>query len=424
MTSSSKSTPNSSPSPRLQQALEALKKGEMVILIDSEDRENEGDLVLAAQFATADKINFLVRQACGLVCLALEADQVDRLGLPPMVSENQTQRKTAFTISIEAAEGVTTGISSQDRAHTIRVAADPKSARKDVVSPGHIFPLRAVPGGVLERAGHTEGSIELCKLAGLNPAAVICEIINEDGTMARKPDLEKFSQKHHIPIVTIEELIAFQMDHEEWLKPSHSAKLPLRSSQSGVEWKISAYRNIFSGAEHVAMVTDSMGKSSGSVPLVRIHSECLTGDGLGSLRCDCGQQLQNAISSISEDPAGGMVVYLKGQEGRGIGLWNKIEAYALQDQGSDTVDANVKLGFHPDARHYHEAAKILKMQGVSRIRLMTNNPHKVSELKRLGIEVVEQVEINTSVHAHNQKYLKTKQERFQHSLKLDSMGRS
>ena len=403
--------------PTLQTALDALKKGEMVILIDSEDRENEGDLVLAAQFATAEKINFLSRQACGLICLALEAKKIDELELPPMVNHNQTPRKTAFTISIEAAVGVTTGISAQDRAHTIQVAANPGATRDDLVSPGHIFPLRAVPGGVLERDGHTEGSIELCKLAGLNPAAVICEIINEDGTMARKPDLIAFSQKFNIPIVTIEELIAHQLHALPWLKVSRPAKFPLMNSAPGVEWKITAYQNELTQDEHVAIATDVRG----AVPLVRVHSECLTGDSFGSLRCDCGEQLQTSIELISQDPEGGVVVYLRGQEGRGIGLWNKIEAYSLQDQGKDTVDANLDLGFHADSRHYHEAAKILFMMGITRIRLLTNNPRKTEELKQLGIEIVEQVSFQTPVHPENERYLKTKQERFQHSLSLDRL---
>lgn len=405
--------------PRLKTAIEAIKKGELVILIDSEDRENEGDLVLAAQFATPEKINFLIRQACGLVCLALEGKKIDQLGLPPMIADNQTARKTAFTISIEAADGVTTGISAKDRAHTILVASDPKSTRADVVSPGHIFPLRAVPGGVLERAGHTEGSIELCKLAGLLPAAVICEIINEDGSMARLPDLEKFSEKHGIPIVTIEELISYRTLSEEWMESTHAAQFPLRFSRNEhTKWVVRGFRNQFTRDEHAVIATQSRGE----VPLVRIHSECLTGDSLGSLRCDCGQQLQNSISEISDDPEGGMVVYLKNHEGRGIGLWNKIEAYCLQDEGKDTFEANIELGFHPDERRYHEAAKILHTMGVTKVRLLTNNPKKIEELERFGIHVVERIPIETVYNPQNKRYLQTKRERFQHSLtKLESL---
>ncbi len=405
-------------SPRLKSAIDALKKGELVILIDSEDRENEGDLVLAAQFATAEKINFLIRQACGLVCLALEAKKIDQLGLPPMISENQTPRKTAFTVSIEAAHGVSTGISAQDRAHTILVAADPKSTRSDIVCPGHIFPLRAAPGGVLERAGHTEGSIELCKIAGLVPAAVICEIINEDGTMARKSDLETFGKKFGIPIVTIEELIAYRTITEDWMDATHAARFPLRySTPDAGQFMIRGFRNRITGAEHAVLST----QTRGDVPLVRIHSECLTGDSFGSLRCDCGQQLQGAISMISKDAEGGAIVYLKNHEGRGIGLWNKIEAYSLQDEGKDTLDANLELGFHADERRYHEAAKILHSLGINKIRLLTNNPHKIEELERLGIQVVERIPLETQYNPENQRYLRTKRERFQHSLNIETL---
>ena len=283
---------------RLDAAIEALKRGDMVILVDSEDRENEGDLVLAAQFATAEKINFLIRQACGLVCLALEADQVDRLGLPPMVQDNGSPRKTAFTVSVEAARGVSTGISAADRAHTILTASNPASAPKDLVSPGHIFPLKAVRGGVLERAGHTEGSIELCKLAGLLPSAVICEIINEDGSMARKPDLERFSERFGIPIVTIEDLIQHQISAADWMDESRSALFPNRHTPSdGRSWRIRSFRNRITGAEHALIELGPKEGASGS-PLVRIHSECLTGDALGSLRCDCGFQLDQALERI------------------------------------------------------------------------------------------------------------------------------
>ena len=402
----------------LKTALDALKNGEMVILIDSEDRENEGDLVLAAEFSTPEKINFLIRKACGLVCLALESDQVDQLGLPPMVRDNNSPRQTAFTVSIEAAQGVSTGISAADRSHTILVASDPKSSAKDVVAPGHIFPLRAAKGGVIERAGHTEGSIELCKLAGLRPAAVICEIINEDGSMARKPDLEKFSEQFNIPIVTIEELIVYQSTHTEWLEESRSAQFPnCYAVASGNAWKIKSFKNKYSKAEHALLFTENLeNKKSAEIPLVRIHSECLTGDGLGSLRCDCGFQLERAMHEIAKSSSGGAVIYLKNQEGRGIGFWNKIEAYALQDAGSDTFDANVELGFEPDSRHYHDAAKILRSMGLKKIRLMTNNLKKVEELKQFGIDVVERVSIETKVLPTNQVYLKTKREKFNHQL--------
>jgi 3,4-dihydroxy 2-butanone 4-phosphate synthase/GTP cyclohydrolase II len=405
---------------RLQAAIDALKRGEMVILIDSEDRENEGDLVLAAQFATAEKINFFVRQACGLVCLSLESEQVDHLGIPPMVAENKSPRKTAFTVSIEATHGISTGISPADRAHTIQVASDPASGPKDIVSPGHVFPLRAVKGGVLERAGHTEGSIELCKLAGLRPAAVICEIINEDGTMSRKPDLDRFSKKHNIPIVTIEELIQYQTIHTDWIAESNSAQFPNRYATGEQAWKIRSHRSRITGAEHAFTYTENLetkhSRAADEVPLVRLHSECLTGDCLGSLRCDCGFQLELAMDLISKSKAGGAVVYLKNHEGRGIGLWNKIQAYALQDQGMDTIDANLSLGFAADHRLYTDAAKILHLRGLTKIRLLTNNPIKVQALKDLGIEVVERVSLQTKSLPENQTYLRTKQKRFQHHL--------
>ncbi len=401
---------------RLDAAIEALKRGDMVILVDSEDRENEGDLVLAAQFATAEKINFLIRQACGLVCLALEADQVERLALPPMVQENGSPRKTAFTVSVEAARGVSTGISAADRAHTILTASNPSATRHDLVSPGHIFPLKAARGGVLERAGHTEGSIELCKLAGLLPSAVICEIINEDGSMARKPDLERFSERFGIPIVTIEDLIRHQISASDWMDESRSAAFPNRHTpDDGRTWRIRSFRNRITGAEHALLELDSKTGASGA-PLVRIHSECLTGDALGSLRCDCGFQLDQALERIAADPAGGAVVYLKNHEGRGIGLFNKIEAYALQDDGRDTFDANVDLGFQPDARNYWDAVKMLTRAGMTRIRLITHNPAKAKELSDFGIRVEERVQLDARVTPENRRYLQTKRDRFSHDL--------
>jgi 3,4-dihydroxy 2-butanone 4-phosphate synthase/GTP cyclohydrolase II len=397
--------------PRLQAAIEALQKGEMVILVDSEDRENEGDLVLAAQFATPEKINFLVRKACGLVCLALEAEQVDRLGLPLMVQDNQTERKTAFTVSIEASSGITTGISAQDRAHTIRVASDPRSSRKDVITPGHVFPLRAAPGGVLERAGHTEGSIELCKLAGLLPAAVICEIMNDDGTMARRSDLDQFSNKYNIPIISIEELIVFQAQEKSYLQESASAFLPSRyASTEGSSFRIRSFKNPFTLAEHAVVFTEHLGKA----PLIRVHSECLTGDAFGSMRCDCGEQLQTAMHLISTHPDGGALIYLKNQEGRGIGFWNKMEAYALQDQGKNTLEANLELGFHADPRNYHEAATILKMMDIRSLKLLTNNPEKVRQLTNYGIEITERIPLEILARENNAKYLQSKRDQFNH----------
>jgi 3,4-dihydroxy 2-butanone 4-phosphate synthase/GTP cyclohydrolase II len=432
---------NLSPSPSLVAALDALKRGDFVILVDSEDRENEGDLILAAHFADAEKVNFLIRQACGLVCLALESEQVDRLGLPLMVTDNQSPRTTAFTISIEAATGVTTGISAQDRARTIQVAADPKSSRADVVAPGHIFPLRAVPGGVRVRAGHTEGSIELCKMAGLPPAAVICEIINEDGTMARRPDLEHFSQKHNIPLVTIEDLIR-SLDEispmQETLSESEARVLDLQAGpesrlplENGV-WIAQAYRNPWTSTEHLLLKTsDSHSSHSSSayqegdqeevIPLIRLHSECLTGDVFGSRRCDCGPQLTEAMNRIQSSPHSlGALLYLRNHEGRGIGLYNKMCAYSLQDQGRDTVEANVELGFKADQRDYVDAIRILKMNGWNRVRLLTNNPEKVRALQIAGIDVVERVPLVISATQENQRYLHTKMQKFHHQLGMHS----
>lgn len=426
----SQSSPSKTFPPKVEAALGALRRGEFIILVDSEDRENEGDLVLAAQFATPEKVNFLIRQACGLVCLALEAEQVDRLGLPLMVSKNQSPRSTAFTVSIEAAHGVTTGISAADRAHTIQVASNPQSNFKDVVSPGHIFPLRAVPGGVRARAGHTEGSIELCKLAGLPPAAVICEIINEDGTMARRSDLERFSQRFGIPVVSIEELIeslgpvesaeAAVSKETPPLLESPWAKLPTRDAV----WKVRSFRNVESGVEHLWMAThpevavDS--KNLNSAPLVRLHSECLTGDSLGSLRCDCGSQLRLAQEKILAAQIGGALLYLRNHEGRGIGLFQKVCAYALQDQGLDTVQANEAMGFQADARSYDDAAQMLKQMGWNQIRLLTNNPAKVQALVSRGIEVLDRVPLRSGRTPDNEYYLQTKQFKFNHDLGVDS----
>lgn len=394
----------------LSRALNRLKAGGMVLLVDDEDRENEGDLVIAAEFATPEAIAFMAKKACGLICLALTGQQIDRLGLSPMVAMNRARRSTAFTVSIEAREGITTGISAFDRAQTIRVASDPAVAPGAIVSPGHVFPLRAADGGVLARNGHTEGAIDLVRLAGLQPAAVICEVMGESGHMARRPELDQFASEHDIPVLTIAELVEYRWATERLVEEVASADLPTAYADGVL--RVHAFRSKVDGEEHLAIVRRPLGRT----PLVRVHSECLTGDALGSLRCDCGPQLHEAQRLISEDPEGGVVIYLRGQEGRGIGLANKIRAYALQDGGLDTLDANTALGLPADARHYGIAAQILKALGVERLRLLSNNPAKADALTGYGIEVAGRVPLVIPPNPFNRRYLATKGSRFGHSL--------
>lgn len=401
----------------VERALEQLKNGRMIILVDDEDRENEGDLVLAAEFATAENINFLARHARGLICLTLEGKRVDELRLPAMAPINRANRSTAFTISIEAREGITTGISAADRATTIRTAVDPLKGANDIVSPGHIFPLRAADGGVLVRAGHTEGSVDLCRMAGLRPAAVICEIMNEDGTMARMPDLEAFAAEHQLPILTIKDLIEYRIARESLIEEVAVTKLPTLYGGKH-DFHLHAFRSRTDGSEHIAMVSTKNGKlGEDGPPLVRVHSECLTGDALGSLRCDCGPQLQAALKQISES-GNGVLVYMRQHEGRGIGLVNKIKAYALQDQGLDTVEANRHLGFPADLRHYGMGAQILRHLGVSEMRLLTNNPRKVVSLEGFGLKIAEQLPIEMESNPANLAYLTAKRDKLGHSLKV------
>ena len=394
---------------RLSDALERLKAGGMIILVDDEDRENEGDLVMAAQFADGPAIAFMARQASGLICLTLEGEAVDRLGLPPMVANNRTSRQTAFTVSIEAARGVDTGISAFDRARTIAAATAPGASAADLVSPGHVFPLRAVPGGVLARAGHTEASVDLMKLAGLGPVGVICEIMNDDGTMARRPELETFSRRHDIPILTIAELAAHRMATEILVDEVAAARLP--SDHGAGTFEVRAFRGRVDGIEHLAVIKGSL---SGA-PLTRVHSECLTGDALGSQRCDCGAQLQAALKRIG-DSDGGVLLYLRGHEGRGLGLANKIRAYALQDGGLDTVEANHALGFPDDPRDYGVAAQILKALGVGRVRLLSNNPRKAAGLRANGVAVSEELPLVVPSNPHNAAYLDAKRDKLGHGL--------
>ncbi len=401
----------------MEHALEQLRNGRMIILVDDEDRENEGDLVLAAEFATAENINFIARHGRGLICLTLEGKRVDELRLPMMAHVNRSPRQTAFTISIEARDGISTGISARDRAHTIRVASDPMKGANDIVSPGHIFPLRAVDGGVLVRAGHTEGSVDLCRLAGLRPAAVICEIMNEDGTMARMPDLKKFAAEHQLPVLTIKELIEYRMARESLIEEVAVSRLPSQYAGVSGEFSLHAFTSRIDGTEHLALVSAKSGKLENPA-LVRVHSECLTGDALGSLRCDCGAQLQAALRQIAES-GNGVLIYMRRHEGRGIGLSNKIKAYALQDQGMDTVEANRHLGFQADLRHYGMGAQILRHLGVTEMRLLTNNPRKVVSLEGFGLKITEQLPIEMAPNPLNLAYLTAKRDKLGHTLKVN-----
>lgn len=393
----------------IESAILDFKQGKMVVIVDDEDRENEGDLVIAAEFATPDSINFMATYGRGLICLSMTEEQIDKLELPMMTRNNQSPLKTAFTVSIEARTGVSTGISTADRARTIAVAIDPQSGPQDLVTPGHIFPLKAKPGGVLVRGGQTEGSVDLAKLAGLNPSAVICEIMNEDGTMARLKNLELFAQKHGIKIISIESLIKYRLAHESFIELVAEAELPIKNLG---EFKIKIFKDILTQVEHVVL---QKGDCDPNVPtLVRVHSACLTGDIFGSSRCDCGDQLQAALIQITE--AGSGVLLYMNQEGRGIGLANKIKAYALQDQGCDTVEANHKLGFKDDQRDYGIGSQILRALGLGKIKLMTNNPRKFHGIGGYDLEIVERVAIEIKPEISNQKYLNTKKNKLGHWL--------
>jgi 3,4-dihydroxy 2-butanone 4-phosphate synthase / GTP cyclohydrolase II len=395
----------------IKEAIVDIRSGKMVILVDDEDRENEGDLCMAAEFITPDAINFMAKYGRGLICLSLTEDVADKLNLNPMVSDNRSRFGTAFTVSIEARQGVTTGISAADRATTIRAAVADNATADDLVSPGHIFPIRAKKGGVLVRTGQTEGSVDLARLAGLKPAGVICEVMKDDGTMARMPDLEIFAKQHHIKIVAISDLINYRMQHESLIRRAAEAILPTRY---GGTFKLIVYENDVDDMKHVALVKGDI--TPEDEVLVRVHSECLTGDVFGSERCDCGHQLQTAMDMVEKEGKG-IIVYMH-QEGRGIGLVNKIKAYELQERGEDTVEANISLGFKADLRDYGIGAQILADLGVHKMKLMTNNPKKIIGLDGYGIAITNRVPIEIMPTESNIKYLKTKKKKMGHLLDI------
>ena len=392
----------------IEEALDEIRAGRMIVVCDDEDRENEGDLTMAAQFATPEAVNFMAKEGRGLICLALTPQRCDELGLDLMAAKNESPFETPFTVTIEARDGVTTGISAADRARTIQVAIDPETAPRDLVQPGHVFPLKAKPGGVLERTGQTEAAVDLARLAGLNPAGVICEVMNDDGTMARVPDLERYCRRHALKMITVADLIAYRRHHDKLVERVVATRLPTAFG----EFDVVGYRSLVDDKHHVAMVK---GEVAGEKDvLVRVHSECLTGDVFHSLRCDCGEQLESALAMI-EHEGQGVLLYLA-QEGRGIGLLNKLKAYKLQDTGLDTVDANLELGLPVDLRDYGIGAQILSDLGLSSIRILTNNPKKIRGLEGYGLSVSDQIPIVHAANPHNEAYLRAKRDRLGHSL--------
>jgi 3,4-dihydroxy 2-butanone 4-phosphate synthase / GTP cyclohydrolase II len=392
----------------IEQAIDDIREGKMVVVCDDEDRENEGDLVMAAQFVTPEAINFMAKEACGFICLALTLERCEELGLELMTAKNESALQTPFTITIEARHGVTTGVSAHDRAHTMQVAIDPAAKPEDLAQPGHVNPLKAKPGGVLERTGHTEASVDLARLAGLIPAGVICEVMNEDGSMARVPDLVDYCERHGLKMVTIADLIAYRRRNDKLIERVVSTHLPTTFG----EFEAVGYRSLVDDKHHVALVKgDVAGRAD---VLVRVHSECLTGDVFHSLRCDCGEQLNSALSMIEREGEG-VLLYLS-QEGRGIGLLNKLRAYRLQEDGLDTVEANERLGLPADLRDYGIGAQILADLGLSSIRILTNNPKKIKGLEGYGLSVSAQIPIEHAPNAHNEAYMRTKAQRMGHIL--------
>ncbi|HUZ99180.1 MAG TPA: bifunctional 3,4-dihydroxy-2-butanone-4-phosphate synthase/GTP cyclohydrolase II [Gaiellaceae bacterium] len=392
----------------VEEGIEDIRAGRMVVVVDAADRENEGDLTIAAQFATPEAINFMAKEGRGLICLGLTGERCDALGLRMMTERNETPYGTAFTVSIEAREGISTGISAQDRARTIQVAIDPSKDSSDLVQPGHVFPLRARDGGVLQRAGQTEAAVDLARLAGLIPAGVICEVMKDDGTMARVPDLIEFCARHDMKLVTVADLIEYRRRHEKLVDREITVRLPTAYG----DFDAVLFRETLTGKQHVALVHGDVDGEENV--LVRVHSECLTGDVFHSLRCDCGEQLDAAMKLIADEQRG--VLLYMAQEGRGIGLLNKLKAYELQEGGLDTVDANLALGFAADEREWGIGNQILSELGLTTIRLLTNNPKKVSGLQAFGLEVTEQVPIEMQPHPENRRYLAAKRDKLGHGL--------
>lgn len=407
------------------EALDSLRAGRPVIVADDEDRENEGDVILSAELATPEWIAWTIRWSSGFLCAPMPADWADRLDLPPMVAVNEDARGTAYTVSVDAADRISTGISAADRAHTLNVLAAPGSGPASLIRPGHVLPLRAVDGGVRERGGHTEAAVELMRLAGLQPVGAIAEVVAEDGSMMRMPGLLELGALNEIPVITIEQLIAYLDEHQPIetapANQRHTRRVSLRAEAhvptSHGSFRFLAYKDRVTGTDHLAVVS---GDLTDDAPLVRVHSECLTGEAFGSLKCECGPQLEAALDAIEQD--GGVVVYMRGHEGRGIGLINKLRAYSLQEQGLDTVDANLALGLPADARDYAAAAGILADLGVSRVRLLTNNTDKVTQLRELGLDVTEQVPLLVGVGPNNHQYLETKRDRMGHLIAEDDLA--
>ena len=400
------------PFTKIEQAVEAISRGELVIVVDDEDRENEGDLITAAEVVTPENMAFMIRYTSGVICMPMEGDRLDQLRLPLMVADNTESQRTAFTVSVDARNNTTTGISAADRCTTIHAMLDESTRPEDLARPGHIFPLRYREGGVLKRAGHTEAAVDLARMAGFRPAGVLAEVVNDDGTMARMPELTKFAEEHGLLIISIADLIRYRRHREKLVRRVSEARIPTKHG----DFTAYVFESIIDGTEHMAFVYGDVAGHDDI--LVRVHSECLTGDVFGSMRCDCGLQLDLAMETIAKE-GGGVVVYLRGHEGRGIGLGHKIRAYTLQDQGRDTVEANVELGFPPDSREYGIGSQMLVDLGVSTMRIMTNNPSKYGGLEGYGLEIVERVPLHVLPNEENIRYLRTKQEKMGHLLGIE-----